>query len=324
MIDRKDLSFLAKSLSVVVREYVASAIGAMTSRLDEVEARMKAIPAGPKGDRGEAGERGLPGEKGIQGTVGPKGEKGDAGEKGEAGLQGVAGVDGKDGAPGPTGERGPQGERGIDGKDGAHGERGLPGEIGPQGAPGLNGKDGSPGERGIQGEKGDPGQNGSPGDRGPVGEKGIDGKDGRDGRDGVDGRDAAEIVIHEFDSSRSYVRGTFAAKDAGLQRFDGKDWQVIVRGVQSIETIFDESDPRIVTVKTVLTGGIVEEKTARIPMLVYSGIWKAEQEYQAGDVVTWDGSAWHCEAKSTKAAPGKSSDWKLMVKRGTAGKDASK
>jgi len=50
--------------------------------------------------------------------------------------------------------------------------------------------------------------------------------------------------------------------------------------------------------------------------LVYRGVWQAVDEYQFGDFVTWGGSIWHCDKKTTRNSPGDKStrDWTLAVK----------
>jgi hypothetical protein len=55
--------------------------------------------------------------------------------------------------------------------------------------------------------------------------------------------------------------------------------------------------------------------------LAYLGVYQDGKSYDRGELVTWAGSAWHCnEATTTK--PGDSSKaWTLMVKRGRDGKD---
>jgi hypothetical protein len=49
--------------------------------------------------------------------------------------------------------------------------------------------------------------------------------------------------------------------------------------------------------------------------LRYLGVHVAGKTYDVGDLVTAGGSAWYC-GRETTSAPGHSSDWQLMVKRG--------
>jgi hypothetical protein len=53
------------------------------------------------------------------------------------------------------------------------------------------------------------------------------------------------------------------------------------------------------------------------PGLWYCGVWVAGKTYDAGTVVTWAGSAWHCNADDTTMKPGDGAKaWTLMVKAG--------
>jgi hypothetical protein len=59
------------------------------------------------------------------------------------------------------------------------------------------------------------------------------------------------------------------------------------------------------------------------PGLKYWGVYQDGKAYDAGDLVTWAGSAWHCE-EATTSKPGEyagAKAWTLMVKRGRDGKD---
>lgn len=62
---------------------------------------------------------------------------------------------------------------------------------------------------------------------------------------------------------------------------------------------------------------------ATLPAMIYRGIYQHGMSYTPGDVVTYGGSAWHCQ-KETAAQPDTAIGagyWKLMVKRGDRGKD---
>jgi hypothetical protein len=199
----------------------------------------------------------------------------------------------------------------------------------------VNGKDGAPGKDGVNGKDGEPGKDIHPDTVAmmvaeqvakaiaslPV------------PKDGAPGRDAAElIVLPGIDITRSYPAGTCALHDGGEVRadratdpLDGKTlsaagWRVMRDGVKDTAVKQGESDPREFTVSTTLTSGRVETKTMRLPAMIYKEVWR-EGEFVCGDVVTWSGSAWHCQADKTNHKPGTSADWKLMVKSGAPGKD---
>jgi hypothetical protein len=55
--------------------------------------------------------------------------------------------------------------------------------------------------------------------------------------------------------------------------------------------------------------------------LKYLGVYITGKSYELGDIVTYSGSAWHCnEPTDTRPGDG-SSAWVLMVKRGRDGRD---
>jgi hypothetical protein len=54
----------------------------------------------------------------------------------------------------------------------------------------------------------------------------------------------------------------------------------------------------------------------------YRDVYDGATTYDAGDVVTDDGSLWLCKAATTTDRPGQSSAWKLICKRGKDGRDA--
>jgi hypothetical protein len=62
------------------------------------------------------------------------------------------------------------------------------------------------------------------------------------------------------------------------------------------------------------------EVELKFPVPIYRGVFKEGTEYEAGDMVTWGGSIWHCkEATLSKPDIG---PWQLAVKKGRDGKDS--
>lgn len=247
-----------------------------------------------------------------------------------------AGPAGKDGAPGKDAD--PDLVRSLvtaevqalpPAKDGERGEKGERGDPGDHGAPGPAGPAGEPGAPGEPGAAGEPGPAGPPGDPG---------KDGRDGVDGKDGRDALQIeVLPTIMEGKCYPRGTFAHYAGGIVRafretdaisqFQGVDlaksgWAVAMNGVAEESETQDE-DGRTIRRRTVFTSGQVVEREFKVAAIIYREVWKEGGDYARGDVVTWGGSAWHCQAEKTADKPGSgSAAWKLMVKNGRDGRDA--
>ncbi|WP_156752673.1 hypothetical protein [Mesorhizobium sp. WSM3873] len=57
----------------------------------------------------------------------------------------------------------------------------------------------------------------------------------------------------------------------------------------------------------------------------YKGVWKADERYKRGHFVTHSGSLWHCELAGSGIVPGNgAAGWRLAVKAGRDGKDASR
>lgn len=122
-----------EQMVVRVKAMVAREASALAARLDELDARLKAFPAGPSGERGPQGE------KGERGDAGPVGERGEQGEKGLPGERGEPGAPGESirGDKGDPGEAGPRGEKGEPGPVGDRGERGEKGDTGRDGRDAL-------------------------------------------------------------------------------------------------------------------------------------------------------------------------------------------
>lgn len=191
----------------------------------------------------------------------------------------------------PAGPQGPQGERGDAGPPGAPGENGIDGAPGLDGIDGKDGAPGPQGEPGPQGPEGPQGPAGADGAPGPRGEKGMDGRDGRDGLPGTNGKDGAP--------------GADGRDGFSLEDFDA----------QLAE------DGRTLVLKFA-RGDLVVERKLRLPTMIYRGVWR-EGPAVKGDVVTWAGSAWHCEHDTEDKPGGGSEAWRLMVKRGADGRDGA-
>lgn len=58
------------------------------------------------------------------------------------------------------------------------------------------------------------------------------------------------------------------------------------------------------------------------PGLRYRGVYQEATAYDLGDVVTWAGGAWHCNAATLERPGDGSMVWTLMVKRGRDAKGA--
>jgi hypothetical protein len=166
------------------------------------------------------------------------------------------------------------------------GEKGMDGRAGEMGPRGEKGMDGAPGPKGADGTKGERGE------MGPKGEKGADGRDGRDGtkgdpgRDGKDGRDGIQLEQVEMAAER------IAMRMLGAIEVQGREWKL-------------------------------GERTVRIPGIEYRGVWAEGAGYERGDLVTFGGSLWMCEAATDrKPGMGDGAPWVLAAKKGRDGRGA--
>lgn len=342
MIGKQDEAPFFKALGAAIKEHVADAARGIVTRLEELETKLRSLPVPEKGEKGDRGD---PGPAGVDGIT-PSSDL-----IREMVIQEtrrcIASIPHpKDGARGEPGPQGPPGEsvapdvhmiRTIIGQEVVKAVAALP--VAKDGAPG---KDGESVHRDtvalmvleeVRKAISDVPQPVTAQYIAPEPIPGPPGPPGPPGQSGRDGRDAVQIdILPAVDLARSYSRGTVARHDGGLIRafrdtadrlpgepLEASGWEVVVRGISSFETIAGD-DPRAFKVRSCLTGGQIFEKVFRIPAMVYRGVFKGGEAYEPGDVVTWDGSAWHCQTQ-TKEAPGKSDAWKLMVKTGRPGKD---
>jgi len=66
-------------------------------------------------------------------------------------------------------------------------------------------------------------------------------------------------------------------------------------------------------------GDARREQAIKLPAMLYRGVFAPGKLYERGDVVTWGGSLWHCNA-DTSTRPGDGGPtWTLAVKRGRDG-----
>lgn len=142
----------------------------------------------------------------------------------------------------------------------------------------------------------------------------------------TDGRDALNLEVQpSIDPSKNYDRGIFATHNGGLWRSYEKThgmrgWECLVDGVSGIE--ISQGDQRQFTLTVNRASGNADTKSFDVPLMLYRGVFKAEQSYLAGDTVTWGGSLWHCD-EPTSDKPGEvgSKGWTLAAKRGRDGRD---
>lgn len=70
-------------------------------------------------------------------------------------------------------------------------------------------------------------------------------------------------------------------------------------------------------------GDEVKEFRHSVAVVLDRGVYKTGEEYSPGDAVTWAGSLWIAQEK-TSEKPDSGQGWRLAVKRGRDGKDAGR
>ena len=270
---------------------------------------------------------------------------------GRDGRDGADGVKGADGVNGRDGVDGTKGQDGIAGRDGANGADGR------DGVSGLGIKEFAYDEKAntldIVMDNGDTSTLRLPTPaRGEKGEKGIDGKDGASGIDGKDGAPGLRGEKGDAPSTEEVAAAITKACDALLPAMVSKHMEslmpeIITRasllvppgrdglpgrpgspgedgkpgvGVESVELEFAGKRTGTMILR-MSDGGRYEMPVNLGPVLQDAGVHRSGASYEAGDCVTHGGSYWVAKA-DTRETPGKSDDWRMVVKRGRDGKDA--
>lgn len=203
------------------------------------------------------------------------------------------------------------GRDGLDGKDGAAGEKGEPGK---------DGRDGVDGKDGAAGEKGEPGKDGR---------DGVDGKDGVAGEKGVGFADVmldrgGELVV-SFTDGRHKSVGVVVGRD-GAAGAAGKDGEAGKDGRDGFgfEDLALEYDGERSIVLRFTRGELVKEFPLRFALPLYRDVYEEGASYLKGDMVTWAGSLWHCNADTSDKPGMGNKNWRLAAKRGRDGKEPVK
>ena len=302
--------------------------------LDAVVAKVLPLIRVPKDGRdGRDGADGVKGADGVNGRDGVDGAKGQDGIAGRDGANGANGADGRDGVSGlgikefaydekantldivmdngdtstlrlPTPARGEKGEKGIDGKDGRDGTAGVNGK---DGASGIDGKDGAPG---LRGEKGD-----APSTE----EVAAAITKACDALLPAMVSKHMESLMPEIITRASLLVPPGRDGLPGRPGSPGEDGKPGV-GVESVELEFAGKRTGTMILR-MSDGGRYEMPVNLGPVLQDAGVHRSGASYEAGDCVTHGGSYWVAKA-DTRETPGKSDDWRMVVKRGRDGKDA--
>lgn len=149
-------------------------------------------------------------------------------------------------------------------------------------------------------------------------------------KDGTNGRDGEFGPVQKFIEGEIYRPPTLVSHLGGVWQAtsptkappaaNSPDWRCIVVGLSgaSLDT---SDDIRQVTLAVALSDGTEVRRSARVPSMVYKGIYSEDGIYDLQDVVTHSGSLWIAMAEKDLGVPGTDgSYWKLAVKRGQDGK----
>jgi hypothetical protein len=147
----------------------------------------------------------------------------------------------------------------------------------------------------------------------PVPRDGEPGKDGRGVKDLLIDRDGQ--LIATMDDGEMKTLGPIIGKD-GESGKDGRDGIAL----DSFEAIVLDDD-RTIELKFV-SGEIERVASFKWPVPIDCGVYKAGEQYERGDAVTWGGSLWLAQRDTSEKPDTPDSGWRLAVKRGRDGKDA--
>lgn len=102
------------------------------------------------------------------------------------------------------------------------------------------------------------------------------------------------------------------AGPAGQDGTDGKDG---ADGIRLEDLAADFDGDRTLTLR--FSNGIVTKSIPiTLPIPRWQGVYQAGRPYQTGDLVTWQGSAWHCQQPTSSRPADSAHAWRLMVKSG--------
>ena len=166
--------------------------------------------------------------------------------------------------------------------------------------------------------------------RGEKGDRGEQGEPGRDGvgvRDGFVQREGILVLTLSDGTTRDF--GVVVGKDGkdGLDGQPGRDGEPGKDGQDGFSLDdYDEwfEDGGRTLVRRFDLGENYKEFRHQTQLPLDRGVFKSDRDepYQAGDVVTWGGSAWIAQTETKTKPDASDSGWRLMTKRGRDGKDA--
>lgn len=138
-----------------------------------------------------------------------------------------------------------------------------------------------------------------------------------DGKQGESGVGLAGALV---DRNGNLVVTLSNGETKELGRITGRDGNPGVDGLGFEDMTEHLEDDGRTIVRRYMRGEQVKEFRHSIPHMIYRGVYKSGDSYAKGDMVTFGGSLWHCDADTTDKPDGGES-WTLAAKRGRDGKD---
>ena len=131
------------------------------------------------------------------------------------------------------------------------------------------------------------------------------------------------VALDRLDESVTAVRERLAGLEArppvpgprgtdGLDGLNGKDGADGL-GFDDLTASFDGERTLVLRWTR---GDQVKSLPVELPIPRYQGAYASARSYRPGDVVSYDGSAWHCEVLTSSRPGDGSRAWQLMVKHG--------
>lgn len=187
------------------------------------------------------------------------------------------------------------------------------------------------GEPGAKGDKGDQGESGI-GLIGPAGEKGATGERGEKGDKGDQGATGVGLAGALIDRNGELLLTMTNGEVHGLGPVVGRDGEAGKDGAAGKDGRdglgFDDLEVTQENVRNFAfrfkRGDQVKSFDFELPVMLYAGVFKDGNQYQAGDTVTCNGSLWHCNVPTIERPGEPGHDWTLIAKRGRDGKNGDK
>ncbi len=145
-------------------------------------------------------------------------------------------------------------------------------------------------------------------------------------KDGRDGKDAAQMVSTVKDHTGTLIvtYSDGSVVNTGIRDgTDGKDGAPGPAGLGFDDMDVESRDEGRTIVLAFERGDLRQSFELGFPVVIYRGVYKDDQAYERGDMVSRGGNLYHCNAPTTDKPEGGSEAWTLSARRGRDGKDGA-